>query len=149
MAPASARMMLRTSNGTYFSAKRPWRQCLTSSKQSLTFADGVGKNRVGRSNARANDERLEEREVGDERPNKESGHEPGASHDRDKQDEQTESVPPAICLRKRDTGEQDLDGNDDAGNLERKRLELVLVIAYPAEWIEYVCTDRPKGDADE
>lgn len=118
-------------------------------KRSLTFADGVRKYRVCRSDARANDERLKEGKVGNERPNKKSGNEPRACHDRDKQDEQTELVPPEVGFRERDSGEQNLDCNDDAGNLERKRLELVFVVAYPAEWIEYVCADRPKGDADE
>lgn len=141
--------MLRVSSGTYFSAKRPRRQFPTRGRQNLTLANGVREYRVGGGNARANNKRFEEREVGNEGPNKKGGNEPGACHHRDEEDEQTKFLPPAVGLRQRDTGEQNLDSDDDARDLERKSLKTVLIVAYPAERVENVCTDGAEGDADE
>ncbi len=66
----------------------------------LTFADRAGQDRVGRSDARANDQAFEVGETGHEAPDKKTRDEPRAEHDRSKERHQAQPFPPQISFRK-------------------------------------------------
>lgn len=73
-----------------------------------TLGDAVGEDRVGGSDARADDEGFEKLEPREESPDKEGGDQPGTGHDREEEHGQRLPLLAKVGLGKGNAGEKDL-----------------------------------------
>jgi hypothetical protein len=148
-------MMFRTWRGTCFSAKRPGEvshpgKCDgDDDKASLTFANRVGKYRVRRRHTCADDQTLEKRETGDKPPHEQARDEPRAYHDGSEERDEGQPFSPEVRLGEGDAREEDLDADDDAGDLVGDGVERVLVASNPSKWVEEARGDRSKNDPSQ
>lgn len=92
----------------------------------LALDNDVGQDRVSRRDARADGEGMQEGDVRDEAPDQERGREPHGGHDRAQ--EKCEGLPLLleVAAGKLDTGEDQLYAEDEAGEVQDDRIEILL-----------------------
>jgi hypothetical protein len=148
-------MIFRTWRGTCFSAKRPGDVSRPGkcdgehNKGSLTFANRVGEHRVRRRHTCAYDQTLEESETGNKPPHEQARDEPRADHDGSQKRDEGQPFSAEVRLGEGDAREEDLDPDDDAGDLVGNGVERLLVASDPSKRVEEARSDRSKNDPSQ
>lgn len=110
----------------------------------LALDNDVGQDRVSRRDARADGEGMQEGEVRDEAPDKERGREPHEGHDGAQENGEGLPLRLEVAARKLDTSEDQLYAEDEAGEIQDDRVEILLgatILSVSFPWVTMATED--------